>query len=133
MRSSLEPLTKAAMLSAMTLVILIAILMIAQTKMVKNQNPLYVYDCYVYDCYDVNDGYDVNNGIDGTLVYSNDSERIDYLILDLDNMFCLDSKCYINTEFILYGLGAVLLGLIGSVACAYASQKTLSEVRSDWA
>ena len=130
MRSSLEPLTKAAMLSAMTLVILIAILMIAQTKMVKTQNPLYVYE--VYDGYD---GYDVNDvsGIDGTLVYSNDSERIDYLILDLDNMFCLDSKCYINTEFILYGLGAVLLGLIGSVACAYASQKTLSEVRSDWA
>ena len=124
---------KAAMLSAMTLVILIAILMIAQTKMVKTQNPLYVYE--VYDGYD---GYDVNDvsgvGIDGTLVYSNDSERIDYLILDLDNMFCLDSKCYINTEFILYGLGAVLLGLIGSVAaCAYASQKTLSEVRSDWA
>ena len=118
------------MLSAMTLVILIAILMIAQTKMVKTQNPLYVYE--VYDGYD---GYDVNDvsGIDGTLVYSNDSERIDYLILDLDNMFCLDSKCYINTEFILYGLGAVLLGLIGSVACAYASQKTLSEVRSDWA
>ena len=124
---------KAAMLSAMTLVILIAILMIAQTKMVKTQNPLYVYE--VYDGYD---GYDVNDvsgiGIDGTLVYSNDSERIDYLTLDLDNMFCLDSKCYINTEFILYGLGAVLLGLIGSVAaCAYASQKTLSEVRSDWA
>ena len=128
MRSSLEPLTKAAMLSAMTLVILIAILMIAQTKMVKTQNPLYVYD--VYDGYDVNDV----SGIDGTLVYSNDSERIDYLILDLDNMFCLDSKCYINTEFILYGLGAVLIGLIGSVAaCAYASQKPLSEVRSDWA
>ena len=121
---------KAAMLSAMTLVILIAILMIAQTKMVKTQNPLYVYD--VYDGYDVNDV----SGIDGTLVYSNDSERIDYLILDLDNMFCLDSKCYINTEIILYGLGAVLLGLIGSVAAcdyAYASQKTLSEVRSDWA
>ena len=123
---------KAAMLSAMTLVILIAILMIAQTKMVKNQNPLYIYD--------LSDGYyDVNDvsGIDGTLVYSNDWERIDYLILDLDNMFCLDSKCYINTEFIFYGLYG-LLGLIGSVAacayltCAYlTSQKTLSEVRSD--
>ena len=125
---------KAAMLSAMTLVILIAILMIAQTKMVKTQNPLYVYD--VYDGYDVNDV----SGIDGTLVYSNDSERIDYLILDLDNMFCLDSKCYINTEFILYGLFGLLglIGLIGLIgvdrACAYANQKkTLSEVRSDWA
>lgn len=63
-----------------------------------------------------------------TNILFNNSTKTGQAALSSRQEFCLENKCYTNTEFILYGLGTVLLGVIGGVAAiSYARQKCLME------
>ena len=51
-----------------------------------------------------------------SILFNNSSTQAGAAQLSSRQEFCLENKCYTPTEFILYGLGAVLLGTIGGVA-----------------
>jgi len=66
------------------------------------------------------------------ILFNNSTTKAGTAKLSSRQEFCLSNKCYTNTEFILYGLGTVLLGVIGGVAAiSYARQKCLMEEEAE--
>ena len=51
-----------------------------------------------------------------SILFNNSTSKAGTAKMTSRQEFCLSNKCYTNTEFILYGLGTVLLGVIGGVA-----------------